>query len=271
MKRIASCMGFVLLGVAAPVAAQELFPTFSARMGGFALSSDTGVGLRAASGRIEGEVDFEDDLGLSSDKTLPTLWLEWQPASRHLFRLGYYEMSRHSRDKVISGEIDLGDTTYPAGAALSAEFEQTVYELDWTWWLVKRERSAFGTELGVTVLELTASAAARVQVGSESRELNERASATAPVPTVGIAGRVQPLSKLWLEAEARVLPGVEFDNVEGDALVLVASAEWQAFEHLNLGVNWSHFELDVDIAEKRYDGSISLETSGVQLYGRVIF
>lgn len=271
MKRIASCMGFVLLALAGPIAAQELFPTFSARVGGFALSQDTGVGLRAASGRINREVDFEDDLGLSSDKTLPTLWLEWQPANRHLFRLGYYEVSRHSREKVIGREIVLGDTTYPAEAALSAEFKQTVYELDWTWWLVKRERSAFGAELGVTVLELNAAAAARVQVGSEVRQLSERASATAPVPTVGIAGRVQPLSQLWLEAEARVLPGVTVGNVEGNALALVASAEWQAFEHLNVGVNWSRFKLDVDLAEKRYDGSISLETSGVQLYGRVIF
>lgn len=271
MKRIASCMGFVLLGVAAPVAAQELFPTFSARMGGFALSSDTGVGLRAASGRIEGEVDFEDDLGLSSDETLPMLWLEWQPTNRHLFRFGYYDVSRHSREKVISGDIELGDTTFPARAALSAEFEQTVYELDWTWWLVKRERSAFGAELGVAVLELSAGANARVQVGSQVEDRSVRASATAPVPTVGIAGRVQPLSRVWLEAEARVLPNVTVGDVDGNALTLVASAEWQAFQHLNVGVNWSRFDLDANLTETHYEGSLSLQTSGVQLYGRVVF
>lgn len=255
------------LALAAPATAQrELFPVFSLRAGGYVLSNNTTVGLEG-----EGEnVDLEDDFGLGNNQTLATLWLEWQPGERHLFRLGYYEFSNDGR-RTIDRTIDWGGVTYPAGASVSAEMTQTVYEADWTWWLVKRERGAFGTALGATVLEFSARADAELHAGNESRELHQEATATAPVPTLGVAGRVQPLSQLWLDAEVRVLPGVKFDTVEGDALYITASAEWQALRHFNLGVNWTSFSIDADVDDTHFNGKLDLTNSGTQVYVRVIF
>lgn len=253
------------LALAAPAGAQrELFPGFSVRAGGYLLSNETTVGLRGDN------VDLERDFGLGNDQTLGTLWLEWQPGERHLFRLGFYQFSLDGR-RTLERTIDWGGVTYPAGAEVSVELKQTVYEGDWTWWLWKGERGAFGTALGATVLELSARADAQVRAGNETREFHQEATATAPVPTIGLAGRVQPFSQLWLDAEVRILPGVQFDNVEGDALYVSASAEWQALRHVNLGVNWSLFEIDADIDAARFDGHLDLANSGAQAYVRFVF
>ena len=254
------------LTLAAPAAAQrELFPVFSVRAGAYVLSNETTIGLSGGE-----NVDLERDFGLDAEQTLASLWLDWQPAERHLFRLGYYKLSLDGGRR-IDRTIDWGDTTYPAGAEVSVELEQTVYEVDWTWWLVKGERGAFGTALGATVLEFSASADAEVRIGNSTRQLHEDAEATAPVPTIGLAGRAQPLSQLWLDVEARILPGVQFDNIEGDAMYLSASAEWQALRHLSLGLNWTGFEVDATVDDSRFDGDLDFTNSGTQLYARFIF
>ena len=254
------------LALASPAAAQrELFPTFSMRAGGYLLGNDITVELRGGD-----RVDLEKDFGLDGDQTLATVWLEWQPGARHLFRLGYYNLSLEG-GRILDRTIDWGDVTYPASASVSVELEQTVYEGDWIWWLVKRERGAFGTALGATVLELSARADGELRVGQSTRESHQSAEATAPVPTIGLAGRVQPLSQLWLDAEVRILPGVQFDNVEGDALYISTSAEWQALRHVNLGVNWTLFEVDADVDSDRLDGHLDFTNSGTQAYVRFIF
>ena len=253
------------LAAAAPAAAQrELFPTFSVVAGAYVLTNDTTVGLRGQ------RVNLEDDFDLAGDETLATVRLEWQPGERHLFRLGYYRLSLDG-GRTIDRNITWGGVTYPAGASASAELEQTVYEADWTWWLVKRERGAFGAALGATVLEFDARADAELRVGNNTLNFHQDASVTAPVPTIGLAGRVQPLSQLWLDAEARILPGVQFDNIEGDALYLSASAEWQALSHLNVGVNWSSFTIDAVVEDSNFDGDLDFTNSGFQLYVRFVF
>jgi len=254
------------LALAAPAAAQrDLFPELSVRAGGYLLGNDITVELRGGE-----RVDLESDFGLEGDKTLATVWLEWQPGERHLFRLGYYQLSLEGR-RTLDRTIHWGDVTYDVGASVSAEMEQTVYEGDWTWWLFKRERGAFGTALGATVIELSARADGQLRVGQATRESHKSVEATAPVPTIGLAGRVQPLSQLWLDAEVRILPGVQFDNVEGDALYISTSAEWQALRHFNLGVNWTHFEVDADVDADRFDGHLDFTNSGTQAYVRFIF
>ena len=259
-------LALALAAPAAPAAAQrELFPTFSVRAGGYLLGNDITVELRGGD-----RVDLEKDFGLDGDQTLATVWLEWQPGERHLFRLGYYQLSLEGQ-RTIDRTIDWGDATYPAGASVTAELEQTVYEGDWIWWMLKRERGAFGTALGATVLEFSARADGQFRVGQATGEAHQSAEATAPVPTIGLAGRVQPLSQLWLEAEVRVLPGVQFDNVEGDALYVSTSAEWQALRHLNLGVNWTLFEIDADVDADRFNGHLDFTNSGTQAYVRFIF
>ena len=80
------------------------------------------------------------------------------------------------------------------------------------------------------MLEFSANADAQVRIGNSTRQLHEEAEATAPVPTIGLAGRAQPLSQLWLDVEARFLPGVQFDNIEGRWRIDYASNGFGAFD-----------------------------------------
>lgn len=260
---------------AAPATSQEPahpFPAFSIRLGGYFVTSDTRLGLGAELDDELSEVDFEEDFDLSSDETLAAVRLEWHPGEgRHMFRVGYYDLSRSGRQTLAERDITWGDVTYPVGAEVSTTFDQRTYELDWTWWLLRRERGGFGPVLGVTVLDLDARATALITSGPLSLELTESASSTVPVPTIGLAGRFQPASKLWIGGEVRVLEGIEYDEVEGDALIVEVGLEWLVLEHLSLGASWNRFDIDARLDEDAFDGTLDLETTGVQLYGRLVF
>lgn len=268
---------FVLAGAAAacglllalPVQAQpELFPTFAADLGGYLITSNTSGTLAAGSGDLGQEVDFEDDFGIADDRSVAAVRLEWQPLEHHMFRLAWFELARDG-SRTLARDIDWGGVVYPASATVTAELTNTVWEVDWTWWLYRRERGAFGLELGATLLDLSIEASARVQVGQSFEERRREASTTAPVPTIGIAGRGQLGDRFHVNGVARFLPGVSIDNIDGDALVLSASGDWMFTDNFGLGINWSSFSIDAEIDDSNYHGTLDLTYSGVQIYARL--
>ena len=270
----AEALAVAVLGclcAAAPGRAEpELFPTFSARLGAFALSGSTTVRLDGAADILGDAIDFEDDFGVDDNVSIGTLSFEWQPLEHHLFRVGWYAQKRDG-SRSIDDSFEFGGVTYPVGAEVSAEFKETVWELDWTWWMLKRDNGALGMELGVTALDYSVEANARVRVGNHVRELHESGSAIAPVPTIGIAGRTMVFGRLFLEGEARILPGVNIDNVSGDAFIFIAAAEWFAFEHVGFGLAWSSFSIDAEVDDSHYRGDLELTEQGLKAYVRVNF
>lgn len=247
----------------------ELFPTFSVRAGGFAVSNGTDVRLDAAAGDgIGTEIDFEKELGLDSDLNLLTVGLEWLPLERHQFRVAYFRTGRSGSESLLDREIEWGDQVYPVGAEISGEFTSTYIELDWTWWLFKGDRGGFGPTLGVMYLDLSAGLAAHFHIGSLDLRFSREASATAPIPSIGVEGRGAILRSLFVLGYVRFLPDVTIGNISGDALQFNAALEWMPLEHAGLGVAYHGFGIDAEIDDSSYNGALNLDTDGFQLYGR---
>jgi hypothetical protein len=255
---------------ATPAAAQpQLFPTFSVRAGGFAVSNGTNIRLDADAGDAIGtEIDFEKELGLDNEVSLATVQIEWLPGERHQFRAAYFRTSRDGQRTLVDREIEWGGQTYPVGAELSGEFTSSYYEVDWTWWMYKQERAGFGPTLGVMVLDLSAAVAARFEIGPIDVALRREASATAPVPTIGLEGRGSILPRLFLQGYIRFLPDVSIENISGDAVQYNAAIEWMPIDHAGLGFAYHGFGINAEIDESSYNGGLDLKTDGFQLYGK---
>jgi len=265
-KALLAATLFAFFGVAGAHAQATLFPKIVVRAGGFALGNDTKIRL---DGGVQGtEVDFESDFGVESSVTLAKVGIEWLPAKRHQFRLGYYESGRSGRRTLIDRQIVWGGDVYPIGAEVSSDFRNRVFEVDWTWWLMKRQQAGLGVTLGATVLDLRAAADARVQAGSNVQHFHHDASATAPVPTVGVEGRAEIRPRLFVQGYARFLPKVHIQDISGSALQYSGTLEWMPFDHVGVGVGWHAFEVNADVDDTSFRGVLDLQTRGWLTYAR---
>src|SRR5262249_35234179 len=118
-----------LLGSGSPLFAQDhsedsiLYPSWGLSLGSYFSASDAKLRVDVTTSRgttIGTDIDFEDDLGLKPDDTLIKARLSHFIGRRHELSLGYYELKR-TGEKTISGDIEFGGVTYPAGAGLRAE------------------------------------------------------------------------------------------------------------------------------------------------------
>ena len=274
-RAISGCVPIVLataallvVPCASPAKAQSTaFPGFTARLGGYVLESNTKIRLDAP-GRNGNEVEFEDDLGLDKNQNLAVVNLEWQATNRNLFRLGYYSVDRSGERRLTDRSLVIGGVTYPIGSKVSADVKTSVYEVDWTFWFIRGDRSALGAALGASVLDLDASASSQVQVGTFTQTRSSEGSVTAPIPSIGLEGRAAITPRFLLLGYARVLPNITVGDVNGDALQYNAAAEWVPFSHAGIGISYHGFSLNGDVDADNYRGGLELDTSGWQLYAR---
>ncbi|HEY4594855.1 MAG TPA: hypothetical protein VIJ02_00525, partial [Thermoanaerobaculia bacterium] len=267
-----------LLGSASPLFAQGeesiLYPSWGLALGSYFTASDAKLRFDVTdsrTGRTLGtDIDLEEDLGLKVDDTLIKVRLTHFVGRRHELSLSYYDLKR-TGEKSISREIDFGGVVYPAGAGVRAEIDQQNLELAYTYYLVREDRFGLGISGGVVGLRLDATLDASAQVGGARRELNREASATLPIPMIGLQLRALLLPKLVLLGEGRYLPRVNVENYEGTSATATAGLEWQIFPHFRLGGSYDYFSIDAKVDDDRLRGKVKWTVQGGQLYARFVW
>lgn len=267
-----------LLGSGSPLFAQGedatiLYPSWGLSLGSYFTASDAKLRIDVTSSNgttIGTDIDFEDDLGLKADDTLVKTRLSHFVGRRHELSLGYYELKR-SGEKTISGDLEFGGVTYPAGAGVRAELSEENLELAYTYWAVREDRFGLGISGGVVGFRLDATLDASAQVGGARRELHREASATLPIPMIGLQLRALLLPKLVLLGEARYLPNVNVENYEGTSGTATAGLEWQIFPHFRLGGSYDYFFIDAKVDDDRLRGKVKWTVEGGQLYVRFVW
>ncbi len=212
--------------------------------------------------------DFENEIGLKDSDTLFRLGLEWRIRPRHQLNFGYFSLSR-SASTTLTREIQFGDRTFPINVDVEGEFKSEVFEFSWIWWVVLKEKLAFGVSAGgVSFLTIDARLrAANTDIGL----IEQGASVDAPVPLVGIALRYAMPHKFVFKAGARIITAVTVDDISGETIDLNAALEHRTTEHFGFGFSFSSLQYDVDTDKKRFRGSVEYGISGFQLYARLAF
>ena len=267
-----------LLGSGSPLFAQGgdsiLYPSWGLALGGYFSAADANLRFdvtNSSTGTTVGtDIDFEDDLGLKADDTLVKARLTHFVGRRHEVSLSYYNLKR-TGEKTVSRELDFGGVVYPAGAGVRAELSEENLELAYTYWAVREDGFGLGLSGGVVGFRLDGTLDASVQVGGARRELHREASATLPIPMVGLQLRGLLLPKLVFLGEARYLPSVNVENYEGTSGTATAGLEWQIFQHFRLGGSYDYFFIDAKVDDDKLRGKVKWSVQGGQLYARFVW
>ncbi len=262
------------LFVDAPARAETdiLWPRFSVSAGAYDLSTSDDIRIDGAVGPNGTPIDLELDLGLPDSDTLLAFAFDWSFAKRHTIGARYYSFDRDG-SRSIFRQIEIGDTTFPVGAELSASFETTTIEAVYTYWFVRKDNLGFGGSFGLVDLGVDLRARASVQVGSGGGSAERRvdASTDLPVPMIGVAVKGRPWKRLVLNAGLRILPSVSIGDIDGEAASYNLSAEVFVFGPLAVGLSYDGTYYKVDVDDSDWNGSLDLKSDGLRLYLRAAF
>ena len=95
----------------------------------FFASSDSVIRVDSQTLGLAGTLlDFEADLGIVDNKTVPIIGVQWRVAKRHVLDLAYFELNRSS-NVIINEQIRWDDFVFPISANVSSFFDTRVTRL----------------------------------------------------------------------------------------------------------------------------------------------
>ncbi|HET8772732.1 MAG TPA: hypothetical protein VFP80_03030 [Thermoanaerobaculia bacterium] len=261
----------LLLVLALPASAQDLFPRFSLTAAASPAKFETNARIDPEILGGEGTlVRFERDLGLEDSRTLQRFGLQWRPFHRHELALSYFSAPRNGLEQ-IDRDIVFRDQVYPVSALVTSEFDLDYASLTYTYWARRGERDGLGLTLGVATLAMDASVSAVDIAGGGSVSLTQRAETDVPVALAGLQGRVAFTPRLHGEASVSTLPRVTIEDYTGRALTGAARLEYRPLRWLGIGAAYHYFRLDVDVAQTDLSGSLDMTIQGPEAYLRLAF
>lgn len=157
------------------------------------------------------EINFVDDLGFES-KRIGDARLVLRPGKKHRLRVQYTPVS-YGADATLRRDLVFNGILFPAGMPVRATFDWKVWRFGYEYDFLYTDRGFLGILMEARYTQMNASLVSSVN--------NEFSRAKAPLPALGLVGRVYPLRSLSITAEASGfrLPNID-DKYEADYLDL---------------------------------------------------
>lgn len=155
------------------------------------------------------EISFVDDLGFES-KRFADARLVLRPGKKHKFRVQYTPVS-YSAESTLSRELVFNGIRYPVNVPVHSTFDWKVWRFGYEYDFLYTDRGFLGILIEGRYTQMNA--------GLKSPLSDEFTRAKAPLPSLGLVGRVYPLRNLSITAEASGLrlPNIN-DKYEADYL-----------------------------------------------------
>jgi hypothetical protein len=141
------------------------------------------------------QVDFVNDLGLEKS-TFKQLKVVLRPGLKHKFRFEYTPIN-YTADKTLQTTFVFNGQRYNIGLPVTSEIAWKAYRFGYEYDFVSRDRGFFGMVLEAKYTDIQASLTAKF-AGLEDTEFTH---ARAPIPALGVIGRVYPAPNISITGE----------------------------------------------------------------------
>jgi hypothetical protein len=243
----------------------EPYPNLHKRFGlslGGAAYGNFNTNLRVDSNVVVGaSIDLEDTLGVDEDSFVARLDGFYSFNERHRVDFSVYDISR-SGTRTLLNDIQVGDTTFPAGAGVETDFDTTILKLAYRYNFVTDYRTVIGASAGIHGMAIDA------KLSAPGVSLSEEFEAIAPLPVLGLHGEYA-LSKRWKMLASVEMLQIDIGTARGFLSDQRLSIEHNAFENFGWGFGYNGFNTDLKIEG---DGPLTAEFDydfqGLMLYIR---
>ena len=245
---------------------------FRLDLGGFAQKFSTTIRVDSAT-HGGTEVNLEDDLGLSSNQLNFRADGYWRFGRHGRLEFAYTGWNR-SASHVLDKDINVGDTTYHAGATLDSQLRVSVVELYYGYSFWNTPKFELGAQIGLSALITSVSIEGTGSIsgggGSGTRSFSsETRSVTAPVPAIGIQARYTIIPGLLVSGRIKGF-GATIDNIKGSVLEGRATLDYYPWKNVGFGAGYDYVDIKVT---KTSDPMVELEYrySGPMFYLSLVF
>lgn len=243
---------------------------FKLDIGAFIIDVGSGASLTFSEADGGQSIDFEDDLGLSSSKSVFRVDGYWRFAPRHRLNIGYYAFSRSSETR-LEREIEWEEEVFPIGATVDTGIEWELVPVSYAYSFYKTKNWEIAGSAGVHWISLDARIASEVSAGDTSLIIRrEESSTSGPLPMLGIHVDYQ-INSRWLVGGKIQYFSTHFEEYDGSIFDAGLRAEYLVNSNWGVGVGYNYFYIDVDVDEEEWDGNLRYEYSGIQVYASYRF
>jgi hypothetical protein len=174
----------------------------------------------------------------------------------------------------LTGQIQIGDETYPAGATVNSELKLQIIPIAYSYSFIKSDRNELAATIGIHWTSLKFQAQGSASLSGQDANADVTAKLDAPLPLIGLRYD-HHFSQRWsvgLWGAAFALKfGKDTTNVEGHIWSAAAYAEYRFSNHFALGLNIEGFNVDIDASSTSWNGAIDYGYWGPQLYLKARF
>jgi hypothetical protein len=276
LRRVSLFAAAAVAALAQPALAQGLMSQdfiapgdekFVLRLGGILNQFDTSL-------RLDGQTVRGTDINLENNgasKQLSSFEASgtWRFLPRHRLDLGWFSAKRSgSRD--YTTEIDIGGTTFPAGATVSARAKDDLLIGDYRYSFVKDPQLELAGVLGFYggrfAYDINASGTAGNVQGSSSKSV----STTLPLPLLGVSLDWHP-SPMWTFSGLLEGMKAKVGDVDGHAYVATLASEYMLVRNFGLGLRYMYSDVNADVSKGDFNGNLSWKMNSLSLYGKFMF
>ena len=232
---------------------------------GFRPNIDTKISTTGPGNAIQGNIDFERDLGLEDSKTTTIGALRWRISKRNQLRFDYFNLDRSSQSSSevsITIQPDSGPpVTFPVDTQLQSALDIEAYNLSYAFSILFDEKKDWSIGLGLSWQDIAASVTNPLDV-TEFADID----VGAPLPTLNTTFSYA-FSDKWLLDLGLGWLDVEFDlkddgRFEGRIISLNADLRWQTWDHLGFVLGYRSFDVDVEAEDSDFNGDLEYDYRG---------
>jgi len=271
MKASANLLSLALLmaAITPARATEDLIPNHPAlndrfyfALGAFWPQTTTSAQLNSTRLGAGASIDFENALGLSTDKSVPSFIGRWRFGERWRLEAEYFELNRGG-SRSLDRSIQFGDLVFPITAQVTSKFNFSDLRLSVDYSFFKTPDKEVGAGLGLHRVTYDVSLAASL-VGTQQEDV------WAPLPVLNLYGQFA-LTEKWAVGARLSRLSLSYGRYDGSLTSLELDVLYQPFRHVGFGIGDRSLDIKLDVQDGNTQRRFKQALQGPLFYMNVSF
>ncbi len=181
---------------------------------------------------IGNEFKLVDDLGFEREKDTGEGRLQIKFWRKHKFNFSFLPL-KWEGDKVVTRTIEFSGETYPVGTRVISKLDLNLFKVGYEYDFVTGQYGFFGVTFDVLIGNLA------IELKAPALAIHEKEEGTAPLPMIGLMGRLYPVKWLNFTGKISGLPVGSYGHI----LDAEASLQLNPVKYIGISGGYRYFEI----------------------------
>jgi hypothetical protein len=258
---VTGAMLFVCVPLAHAQDAVPIHPTLNDKFyfaaGAFLPKTSTTAQLDSTALGVGTNINFEQALGMTTQKVVPDAFARWRFTDRWRFEVEYFGLNR-SGDKVIEQDITWKGQTFTAGTEVVSKFDFSDLRTSVGYSFFKTPDKELGVGFGFHVASYNVALNAS-GIGDEAQKV------TAPLPVFSIYGQFA-LTDRWAVGGRMDRFVMSYDKYQGNITSMALDLNYHPFRHVGFGLAYRSLFILLKASGTDYSALFAQTFQGPLLY-----